>query len=263
MSNLLHANFVRLWKNIIFRIGLAFMFLAGSALVLKQYEQMRVYGVPVTLGGTFWGYAFLIGVVSAIFCSLFLGVEYSDGTMRNKIMVGHKRTDIYFSNLINNILATLLLCSSYILSNIILGIPLIGIKDFDLKKMILLLSGSVVMVTALCAVFTMISMLIQNKAVAPVICIVGMFLMIGMVTEVERMLEQPQYYYDDTLNPNYLEGAKRERYEFLYNFLPAGQATQYASGKTENVGEMCLYSAGIAVITTGLGIFFFRRKDIK
>lgn len=263
MNNLLHANFARLWKNKIFRIGLVFMFLAGSALVLKQYEQMKVYGVPVTLGGTFWGYAFLIGVVSAIFCSLFLGVEYSDGTIRNKIMAGHKRTDIYFANLITNISAALLLCLSYVLSNIILGIPLIGVKDFHLKKMLLLLAGSGVMVIALCAVFTMISMLIQNKAVAPVICIVGMFLMIGMVTEVERMLEQPQYYYDDTLNPNYLEGAKRERYEFLYNFLPAGQGSQYAARKTENVGKMCLYSAEIAVVTTGLGMFFFQRKDIK
>lgn len=263
MSKLLYANFTRLWKNKIFLIGLGFMFLAGSALVLKNYEELKAYGIPVKLETTFFNYALFIGVVSAIFCSLFLGVEYSDGTMRNKIIVGHKRMDIYFANLFTNISASLLLCVSYLLSNIIFGIPLIGFKDFNLSKTFLIFSGSIVMVIALCSIFTMISMLIQNKAMAPVICIVGMFVMIGFVSGVERMLEQPQYYYDNTVNPNYLEGKQRERFEFLYNFLPAGQEMQYASRKTENIGDMCLYSIGIAVITTGIGTFFFQKKDIK
>lgn len=263
MNKLLHANFIRLWKNKIFLIGLGFMFLAGSALVLKNYQQLKVYGIPVKLESTFFTYALLIGVVSAIFSSLFLGVEYSEGTMRNKIIIGHRRIDIYFSNLLTNISASLLLCLSYILSNIILGIPLIGFKDFDLSKTLLLIVGSIVMVVALCSIFTMISLLVQNKAIAPVICIVGMFLMIGFVSEVERMLEQPQYFYDNTLNPNYLEGKQREQFEFLYDFLPAGQEMQYASRKTKNIDNMCLYSACITVVTTGIGTFFFKRKDIN
>lgn len=263
MNKLLRADFARLWKNKIFWIGLGFMFLAGCALVLKQYRQLKVYGIPVKLETTFYTYALFIGVVSAIFCSLFLGIEYSEGTMRNKMIIGHKRITIYFSNLITNISASLLLCFSYLLSNIILGIPLIGLKEFDLSKNLLLIAGSVVMVVALCSIFTMISLLIQNKAIAPVICIVGMFLMLGVVSEVERMLEQPQYYFDNTLNPNYLEGEQRERYEFLYDFLPAGQEMQYASRKTQNIGDMCLYSIGITIVTTGIGTFFFKRKDIK
>lgn len=263
MNRLLRANFIRLWKNKIFLIGLVFMFLAGSALVLKNYQQLTVYGIPVTLESTFFDYALLIGVVSAIFCSLFIGVEYSDGTMRNKIIVGHKRLDIYFSNLFTNILVSMILCLSYLLSNIVFGIPLIGFKDFDFSKILLLFTGSMIMVIALCSIFTMISLLIQNKALPPVICIVGMFLMIGLVSEIDRMLDQPQYYYDNTANPNYLEGEERERYEFFYDFLPAGQGMQYASWKTGNISDMCLYSAGIFIVTTGIGTFFFRRKDIK
>ncbi|MFQ8899478.1 MAG: hypothetical protein ACLR71_16050 [[Clostridium] scindens] len=116
---------------------------------------------------------------------------------------------------------------------------------------------------ALCSVFTMISLLIQNKALAPIVCIVGMFLMLGAVSEIKRMLDQPEYYYDNVKNKNYLDGEIREKFEFCYNFLPAGQEMQYAAMKTENIGGMCLYSLGITAVTTGIGTFFFRKKDIK
>lgn len=263
MNKLLRANFARLWKNRLFLAGMAFMFLFGSLYVLKQYQQVRVYQIPVSLESTFFTYAMLIGVLSAIFCSLFLGTEYGDGAMRNKIIAGHKRTDIYLSNLIVNLSASLLMCLSYILSNVALGIPLLGFQSTGLLEILRLLLGSCVTVAALCSVFTMVSLLIQNKALAPVVCIVGMFLMLGAVSEIKRMLDQPQYYYDNTKNNNYLEGETREKFEFLYNFLPAGQEMQYAAMKTENIGEMCLYSLGITIAATGVGTFFFRKKDIK
>lgn len=263
LNKLLRANFARLWKNRLFLAGLTFMFLFGSLYVLKQYQQVRVYQIPLSLESTFFTYAMLIGVLSAIFCSLFLGTEYGDGTMRNKIIAGHKRTDIYLSNLIVNLSASFLMCLSYIFSNVALGIPLLGFQSTGLLEILRLLLGSCVTVAALCSVFTMVSLLIQNKALAPVVCIVGMFLMLGAVSEIKRMLDQPQYYYDNTKNNNYLEGETREKFEFLYNFLPAGQEMQYAAMKTENIGEMCLYSLGITIAATGVGTFFFRKKDIK
>lgn len=263
MNRLLHASFDRLLKNKLFLTGIGFMFAASCAFILKQYQQLKVYKIPVSLESVFFNYALFIGVVSAIFCSLFLGVEYSDGTMRNKIIVGHKRTDIYFSSLITNITASLLLCVSYILPNIFLGIPLLGFKNSDFSKILKLMAGSILLVIALCAIFTMVSLLVQNKAVAPVICIVGIFLMTGFEMEVARMLKQPKFYYGTERNPNYLEGAARKKFEFYYNFLPAGQQMQYAGMQTKNIDEMCLYSAAITIVTTGIGVFFFRRKDIK
>lgn len=263
MSNLLYANFSRLWKTKMFIIGLGFMFFAGSFLVWKQYGQIRDYGIPVTLENTFFAYTLIISIVSAIFCSLFIGVEYSDGTIRNKIIVGHKRIDIYFANLIVNICASLLMCLSYILSNIIVGIPLIGPMNIGITKVLMLIGGSMATIIALCSIFTMVSLLIQNKAIAPVICIVGMFIMIGFISVIQTALNQPKFWYDGTYNPNYVDGAKRERYETLYTALPAGQAMQYIGMNTKNMNEICMYSAGLTIITTGVGIFLFKKKDIK
>lgn len=136
MSKLLYANFFRLWRNRLFQIGLGFMFFAGGFLVFQQYRQLVGYGTNVKLDSTMFGYTIMIGVISSIFCSLFVSTDYVDGT-------------------------------------------------------------------------------------------------------------------------------EREVLEFLYNAIPAGQEMQYSRRSTENIGEMAAYAAGLTVITTGIGAFFFNRKDIR
>ena len=137
MSNLLYANFSRMVKNKLFLIGIGFMFFAGSFLCYQQYRQLVGYGTHVKLDSTFFQYTIMIGVISAIFCSLFVGVEYNDGTIRNKLIAGHKRTAIYLSNLIVNIVASFLMCFSYMLANVVVGIPLIGTLTIPATKVLL------------------------------------------------------------------------------------------------------------------------------
>ena len=234
MSKLLYANFFRLWRNRLFQIGLGFMFFAGGFLVFQQYRQLVGYGTNVKLDSTMFGYTIMIGVISSIFCSLFV-----------------------------NIVASFLLCFSYILANIVIGVPLIGTLETPLPKVLLILAGSLLTVIAFCSVFTMISLLIQSKAIAPVVCIVAMFLSIAFFNEVQRILDQPEFWYDGTVNTAYVDGTEREVLEFLYNAIPAGQEMQYSRRSTENIGEMAAYAAGLTVITTGIGAFFFNRKDIR
>ena len=263
MSKLLYANFFRLWRNRLFQIGLGFMFFAGSFLVFQQYRQLVGYGTNVKLDSTMFGYTIMIGVISSIFCSLFVSTDYNDGTIRNKVIAGSRRAEICIANLIVNIVASFLLCFSYILANIVIGVPLIGTLETPLPKVLLILAGSLLTVIAFCSVFTMISLLIQSKAIAPVVCIVAMFLSIAFLNEVQRILDQPEFWYDGTVNTAYVDGTEREVLEFLYNAIPAGQEMQYSRRSTENIREMATYAAGLTVITTGIGAFFFNRKDIR
>ena len=100
MIKLLNAGFTRLRKNKIF--WLLSVFSIGFALVLinGQYGNMKTYGETVEMGTLLLSYPPLIGIVIAVFISLFLGAEYSDGAIRNKISIGHKRGNIYLSNFI-------------------------------------------------------------------------------------------------------------------------------------------------------------------
>ena len=238
MSKLLYANFFRMVKNKLFLIGMGFMFLAGSFLCFQQYRQLIGYHAQVKLDSTFFVYTLMIGVISAIFCSLFVGVEYNDGTMRNKIIAGHKRTEIYFSNLIVNIVASFLMCVSYMLANVIVGIPMIGTLRISTTKTLLIVVGSLITVVAFCSIFTMISLLVSNKAIAPIICILFVFLSIEFLNEVQRILDNPKIWYDGTVNTAYVGGREREQLEFIYNVLPAGQEMQYARKNIKNMNDI-------------------------
>ena len=54
-----------------------------------------------------------MGLVAAVFISLFVGSEYSDGTIRNKLVVGHSRMRIYLANLIVCSIACVLISLAY------------------------------------------------------------------------------------------------------------------------------------------------------
>lgn len=277
MRKLLAADFMRMFKGKVFWIGMILMAVCGVFSAQNQYSQAMKYGsmIDATLDEVFFTYAVMIGVLCAVFCSLFLGTDYSDGTIRNKLIVGHTRLSMYVSNLIVSITAALLMCIAFIVSVSVVGIPLLGFLNMSLKKIFLELLGSTVMVVAFCALCTSISMLNQNKTTVAVISIVGFFALLFTATYIGMRLDEPEYNSGFILteqgveegepepNPNYLNDQERRVYEFLYDFLPTGQAMQYSSLTAVHLRQMILYSMVITVVSTGIGIFAFQRKDIK
>ena len=120
----------------------------------------------------------------------------------------------------------------------------------------------------------MIAMLGQNKAAVAVTCILSAFLLLGAGAYVNSRLNEPKTYPSYNIsgggtstteieNPRYLEGTERELYQFLYDFLPGGQAVQCSTMESVHPQRLPVYSVIIVVVTTGLGLFFFQRKDLK
>ena len=75
--------------------------------------------------------------------------------------------------------------------------------------------------------------------------------------EVEVMENEP--------NPDYLRGTEREVYQFLNDFLPTGQAINITQrgAFSQSPGLLAAYSASIIIVSTGIGVFAFKRKDVK
>ena len=96
MSKLLSADFARLKKDKVFWIGMIFMFVLGILSPVMNYIDMNRGGYEIPLESSFFVYAIYIGILLSAFCSLFVGTEYSDGTIRNKIVIGHGRIQVYF-----------------------------------------------------------------------------------------------------------------------------------------------------------------------
>ncbi len=275
MSKLLSANLMRLKKNRLFWLGMLLMFAFGAVLVFSQYRIHTQYGYDVMLDTVLLGFMAPIGVIMAVFCSLFTGTEYSDGTIRNKLIVGHSRPCIYAANLITAILAALLLCAACLLALLALGIPLLGAPVMGEKTLFWMFLGCFVLTVTFSALFTMIAMVCSSKAAVAIISILLILAMFLISTYLFSALEEPEFYNNYYLdasqtmqteyaaNPNYVSGWRRNVFEFMTDFLPTGQVIQYCSASVLHLWQLPLYALLIAAGTTVFGVLVFRRKDIK
>lgn len=95
MCNLIHANMKRIWKTRVFQISA--IIVAGLALfqVLMNYRDYVVCGGTPYFDNALFAIAAVAVFPLAAFVSLYIGTEYSDGTLRNKIVVGQGRTAIF------------------------------------------------------------------------------------------------------------------------------------------------------------------------
>lgn len=277
MNNLLSANFSRLKKDIFLRIGILFMFAMGVLMPLSTFVTMKKYDYNVPLESGFCIYAFFMAILSSVFCSLFIGTEYNDGTMRNKLIAGHSRIAIYFSFLIVSVTAIFLMCLAYLIPRLCIGIPLLGFFSDAAFPVVLGHIGAIfVLAVAFTAVCTAVAMLCQNKATTAVICILGVFILLFFGAYIHAKLAEPEYYEayyygmdeeaeDATLtpNPSYVSGTKREIYQFLHDFLPGNQAMQLSCLSAIHLWKMSFYSILIAIAATGTGIYIFYRENIN
>ncbi len=280
MNKLLSANFARLRKDRLFLFGIIAMFALAVYFRVSQYISVTNWGVIVTLDSLFFGYALFIGFAMAIFSSIFLGTEYSDGTIRNKLIVGHSRTNIYFANLITNIVAALLLCSAYLIASLGLGIPLLGFLEMETGLALQLFFMTILLAVAYSAIFTMLSMVCSNRTTVAVVSIILSFALIIIATDVYSKLAEPEFYPGITIvneqgvqelesisNRRYLTGNKREIYQFIFDFIPSGQAMQISNPNMDialiHPYMLPLSSLIISLVTTLIGVLVFRRKDFK
>lgn len=275
MRNLLCASFSRLWRSASFWVSVGVMFAIGVFELAVSY-QPRLLGAEGILDNRYMIFALLSGVVLSAFCSLFVGSEYSDGTMRNKITVGHSRTAVYLANLAVCAAAGVLVCCGYILPMIAVGIPLLGPFTVSAPALLWFTLCAFTMTAALCAIFTMAAMLNQNKAVVAIICIfLAYFLLFSGIYLNSRLTEQaviPAREYiengqilvqDARPNPAYVQGVKRKIFEVLYD-LPGCQAVQLLATASEGCPvRLPLVSLCAGGVSTGIGLALFRKKDLK
>lgn len=276
MSRLLSANFARLAKSKLFWLGMAFMLAIGIFITVNCYAEQVKYDFHTSLDSIFFGYSIIIGIICAVFCSLFIGTEYSDGTIRNKIIIGHTRNTIYMSNLLVCAFAGLAMTLIYIIAMLALGIPFFGFFTTDIKTILLYLVASFAAIVAFTSIFTTISMLNQNKAVVAVICLIGFIILLFMASYLNARLSAPEFYENYVItsggspmvvetveNPDYLRGTARAVCQFLYDFLPSGQALQISNFDAPNLWQMPIYSLIIIIVTTAVGLIGFKRKNLK
>ncbi len=275
MIKLLSANFSRLIKDKVFWIGIAVMLAVGILLPVMGYADARRYGYVANIDGRFFTCSMFVGVIVAIFCSLYIGTEYSDGTIRNKIVIGHKRYSIYLANFITVATVGVAMCAAYFIAHLCLGLPLLGAFVSDAKTVVLFVLVVLLFTCAFSSIFVCVSMLCSNKAVSAIVCVLFAVAIVLIGLMLNGMLEAPRTVSSYVMgedgvpviaeipNPKYLDGAMRAFVQTVYDILPGGQVMQCLLLKAANLELLPVYSLIIAGLTTGAGVFFFQRKELK
>ena len=275
MRKLLRANFARLWRDKIFWLALAVMAATGQSVFWAQYPALRE-GYSVRLEGPFMIYVPVAAIVLSALCALFIGVDYSDGAIRNKLIAGHGRASVYLSNLAVCFAAAAMLCAAFMLAYLVPGVPVYGFFSCGLKPVLLCVLLGAGALAAFTALYTLIAMLCPKRAYSAVACMLLALALLMCGVTVKSRLEEPEYYdgYSVTVNgvtqseeaeknPNYISGKTRAAYEFALDLLPGGQAVQLAVCEAAHPERMALCDAFVLLAATGAGLIVFKKKNLK
>ncbi len=280
MSNLLSAGFARLFKSRLFYAALIIMLAFGCCGGYNVWSDSES-GFQADLSDALFSYCIFGGCVTAVLSSMFSGTEYSDGTIRNKIIAGFSRADIYLSNLIINIAAGAMAVVTYVVPYLAICLLTVGKSAVSINVLITSALLSILSLMAFSAIFNAVTMLITKKAAAAVACLLlyAGLLTSGLLT-CSRM-QEPEFYPGYQMfidgeaveaepfpNPDYLTGTKLEVYKWLADINPGAQAVQifsiYAAGAAvARPLRLACCAGAVMVIITLAGAVIFTKKDLK
>lgn len=200
----------------------------------------------------------------AAFCSVFIGSDFSDGTIRNKLVSGCSRNAIYLSHLITCAAAGICMLAAYWLPALAAGMPFLGTFRMEGWIVFRMILAGILAIAAYAAVFTMMGMMIQNKTTTAILSLIGvifvMFTVLFLISRINEPAFIDQVIYDinqigspesalTVPNPNYLTPAQRAAAQFVVDLLPTGQSLQIGSAQVRNLWRLPLYALGVIAVT--------------
>ncbi len=271
MASLIRSHLARLRKSRVFLLALVIMFPYGLGLCNSAIGDLQAGAASAGLWGQpLCGFGLLIGIILAAVFSLFFDAEHADGAIRNKLIAGHDRVSIYLATLAASLLAALALYLIFLLSWAA-RLPWM-LRNFPAPepgRLALCLGGTVLLLAAYCSLCVMLCMLVHRRSVLAVVLILLMVFLFFAGIQTQDAYETAtrggmQMMIDGAGQQQWVvhePGAAGAVTAFLYDALPVCQAYRYM--ELDATPAMLAYSAGLAVLTTALGLALFKRKDIR
>ena len=279
MTNLFAADWMRLRKTWLFWAMLALaalMTIPPFRAALSEAGRVCDPAEGWAIDEALFQATMVHAMILTAFVPLFLGVDIHDGTIRNKLIAGHRRGGIYLSDLLVCMLAVLCLTAVSAAAYALQALATHGRIGMDLRRFADLVLASVLCVMAFVSLYVMLSMQISNRAYALLACIVALIVMIAVTAGLERALHQAEVARDVVdfvngepvwsepyLNPAYVGGWKRAVCEWIVDFLPTGQGSMLSNMEADRVARFPSHSALFFLLTTGIGLLAFRKKELK
>lgn len=187
MIHLLHGNFYALLHTKRFWIVTALL-TAGAAWDAIAQQQMAAFDGGVLIDNTIVNCAAWQFILLPCLCGLFVHTDYHDGTIRNKLTVGHSRATVYLSNFITVYAMELFFLALSVSTVLLVGA---GLTIGNPWNVAVRLGVLLLLFLALTAVCVFAAMLITNRSALVICAMVGLGLMFGGQA-VCLMLESPK-----------------------------------------------------------------------
>ena len=258
MGNLLCAGGVRLLKSRIFRLLVAAEAVWGSFLA---WLICRFGNVNENLGLSVYMPMTYLCVAAAVFCGFYIGTDYSDGTLRNKISVGRTRESVYLSNLFICCLAGLAVLITHLCAFFAAGYLFMG-RVFIPHSFAMGLVCAFATTVGSASLFTMTSMLCSKTASAAVSNILVSMAMIAFGVIAYMKYSEPEFLPGGAENFRYVGGAARSVLGFFEAVLPTSSMLETILGTPSGCSRVIICSLSAAAVFTGVGMAAFKRKNI-
>lgn len=277
MNKLLWANGARLRRYGIFWVALAGVFLFSLLSIWNSSrvaQQMAQAGFVRTLDNCFFAPVPFFGALFAAFISLFLSAEFADGAVRNRLIVGHTRANVYLADYLTCLAACLAFAGAWVLGSLP-GLLWIGPFSMGAGEVLAYLLVAVGLTASFSALFALICMLSGNKAVTVVLSLMLWLALVLAAGALYDRLSEPELtggvmYVDGAFrevdpapNPRYLSGTARTVCTLALEFLPAGQALLVRSAEVVSPLRQLALSALFTALFLWAGVRLFQTKDIK
>ncbi len=279
MIKLLSANFSRLLRDKMFWIiSAAMLLLSAFMMVQNGITAADIDGENnvKSLNSIYFNILPMLSFFCSIFISFFIGTDYSDGTIRNKIVIGHSRTSIYFSNYIVSFAGSLIILSAMLIGCAV-GVYYFGLWQGGIKDYLITVFLCILITAAITAVLALISMLSVNKAMTVVLTIVVSLVLLLLSSTIYNQLNEPEFtrefvsisadgaveFGPEIKNPAYVSGFRRTLYEWFLQFFPTGQSILIADEEITNPFINIIYSIILTIAVNVCGVFAFIKKDLK
>ena len=269
MNRLVHAGIYRLIRNRAYIGCTLFTLLYCSGLYVLQYWHMKDIGEHYSFEPLLFNFLIIQGIVTAIFMSLLVGAEFSEGTVRNKLIAGYKKSEIYLAQLITCILAEVgMILAVYIVCTI-LGFILFGPIEMPLGQFLMMEVIGIFAGITYTAIFNVVIMICANKANGAIVCILLAVGIIFVSIMLYSRLGAPEFIEEAVSgagkikNTAYIEGGKRTIYQVILDLLPNGQIMQMMNVGEINGVRLIVSSILESAVLTGIGTYLFKGKDIN
>lgn len=276
MHNLLSAYFTKLLKDRFFwliecAIFLWTLYVFGCArhqFICGMHRLSKTFHTnPYFFNAAVW-----LGISLALYSAYFVGTEYHDGVLRSQIIAGHKRSVIYLSHYLIILLAGMIQAASYFVvlltaDSLFLGSSILRMLVRPAEYILLVFLA----LLGYAAVFSCLSILLSNKAAIVFVQLLLAILMLyfGYATVTALLEPKTTYIGKDRTIPNYkyLEGPKRELYEWADAIVPSSMIMHGVMAEKKDElpfsTKIPVGTALLCVSFTSCGLYGFSRKDLK